>query len=502
MKFEEHEGQLFRMLEKPVPLAPDSKLPCLVRLIQDDSPMGRFNKMHSFTGNILQNTYLAQRVTDYSKHANDGKMPINCYAHYEIIGYPVEEGSAEWALWAMMDGKKVWSFDVIDIIGEGYVAMGKWESSEVIAFHFVNTDTNYECNDFMSIDEFLSKHRSSGWQIYKEHAPEPKPLLADAKVGDLCQRMDGKWVQIETLCSLGGMPWICYEIGGLRYINNGEQLNTKDRNLDIIDYHPLAPEGSAEWAWQMLMLGKTVYNPSYYYSSSHGLIAPNMLGNCSKQSFVGRQEPSGWQLYKEPKPEPDKEPEIVAHKQHANCLVCGKEIEGLLDGHVTVSIKRYSISSLYESTYSHYCGKCFLELGFDATERELRNRQQPIAEPKPEPAKEQFDVGDWVEFIDAGGRKSQGKYLSNTDGNAIIVLDITSNMRVVVHTTKIIRKLSPIDVEVDFGFAKGRILSRTSGNVKVLNNKSVVIASIIVSEITNPTTRSLVESLLEAQEEK
>ena len=118
---------------------------------------------------------------------------------------------------------------------------------------------------------------------------------------------------------------------------------------------------------------------------------------------------------------------------------------------------------------------------------------------EPEP---QYKVGDWVEFIDVGGRKSQGKYLSNTDGNAIIVLDTTCNMRVVVHTTKIIRKLPHSEVEVDFGFAKGRILSRMSGYVKVLNNKSIVIATIIVSEITNPETRELVESLLKAQEEK
>jgi hypothetical protein len=43
IEYKEHEGKLFRMLDKPVPLTPDSKLPCLVRLIQDDSPMGRYN---------------------------------------------------------------------------------------------------------------------------------------------------------------------------------------------------------------------------------------------------------------------------------------------------------------------------------------------------------------------------------------------------------------------------------------------------------------------------
>ncbi|MCK9436510.1 MAG: hypothetical protein M0Q12_04795, partial [Synergistaceae bacterium] len=44
IKFKEQDGMLFRMLEEPVPLTPDAKMPVLVRLIQDDSPMGRLNK--------------------------------------------------------------------------------------------------------------------------------------------------------------------------------------------------------------------------------------------------------------------------------------------------------------------------------------------------------------------------------------------------------------------------------------------------------------------------
>ena len=41
IKFEEHEGLLFRMLDKPVPLTPDAKMPCLVRMIQDDTMLGK-----------------------------------------------------------------------------------------------------------------------------------------------------------------------------------------------------------------------------------------------------------------------------------------------------------------------------------------------------------------------------------------------------------------------------------------------------------------------------
>ena len=66
---------------------------------------------------------------------------------------------------------------------------------------------------------------------------------------------------------------------------------------------------------------------------------------------------------------------------------------------------------------------------------------------EPEPA---FKVGDWVEFIDVGGRKSQGKYLSKAYDHAILVLDISYkiNARCVVPTAKIIRKLAPSEVKV------------------------------------------------------
>ena len=43
-RFEEHEGQLFRMLEEPEPLQLYSPMPCVVRYIQDCSPMGRYLK--------------------------------------------------------------------------------------------------------------------------------------------------------------------------------------------------------------------------------------------------------------------------------------------------------------------------------------------------------------------------------------------------------------------------------------------------------------------------
>ena len=41
--FKEH-WLIFKMLDKPVPLIPDTELPVLVRLIQDDTMLGKANK--------------------------------------------------------------------------------------------------------------------------------------------------------------------------------------------------------------------------------------------------------------------------------------------------------------------------------------------------------------------------------------------------------------------------------------------------------------------------
>ena len=92
IKFEEHDGLIFKMLDKPTPLTPDAEMPCLVRLIQDDSPMGRLNKR-----NYDESLNKIECATGYNKML---KMPFNnmpfAIEKFEIIGTFVKEGSAEW----------------------------------------------------------------------------------------------------------------------------------------------------------------------------------------------------------------------------------------------------------------------------------------------------------------------------------------------------------------------------------------------------------------------
>ena len=409
--FKEQDGMLFKMLEEPTPLTPDAEMPCLVRLIQDDSPMGKHNKdLHGFDPERLT-PKICTEVVDINDLSDPNRGSARCdgfmsiqYYRYELIGTHAKAGTKEWALQMMNLGKCVC-----------HVKAPSIKYHRPTHSHYVKRVVRENCTDDMSDAVWMEGADPTGWQIY-EHE-QPKPLLADAQVGDLCRRRDGKWVQIDRLLSIGGMPWICYEIGGLRYINNGEQLNSKLSELGIISTEPLAPEGTAEWAWQMLMLQKPVSHPAEgefqdtYYT---------------KEGFVRCMAKTGWQLY-EPKQEPES----------------------------------------------------------------------------------QYKVGDWLEFIDAGGRKSQGKYLSKAYDNAILVLDITYNMRCVVPVTKIIRKLSPSEVVIHIGCLSGTVedLSYAESGRFWLIGKATERCQqgmfvLLYDEMLDTPTSNLVESLLKAQEVK
>jgi hypothetical protein len=328
-RFEEREGQLFRMLEEPVPLTIDAKLPCLVRLIQDDSRMGMFNR--DTKPNRLSDFYLAARIVNNNIIVDE--FMESDYHRFEIIGYPVIEGSHWWALYQMMQGLKV-------------------------------------CN----------------------------PQLAKSKAA---------------------------------------RLGCDDEIFNTYWY----------------VVGDTVVEGKGDY------------GTLSVSSWIAASSSTGWQLYKEPKIEPPKEPDYVI------CKRCGG----------SKSIANPAVSNTSYTT----CPKC------GGTGYEIR-----------EPNKEQFEVGDWVEFIDVGGRKSQGKYLTNTQGNAIIVLGITCNMRVVVPMTEITHKLSSSEVILDFGSGiKGWIRRASNHTIEVYSKANCWLANIRY-DMLDTETRKLVESLLKAQEEE
>lgn len=129
--------------------------------------------------------------------------------------------------------------------------------------------------------------------IIDELDPPAKPLLADAKVGDLCRLRNGGYTQIESVKRRSGKTW---HDRTDRYTSypDGRLFKGENNEPDIIHVEPLATEGTAEWAWQMLMLGIPVSHPAEgefqdtYYT---------------KEGFVRCMAKTGWQIYKE-KPQP------------------------------------------------------------------------------------------------------------------------------------------------------------------------------------------------------
>ena len=114
-----------------------------------------------------------------------------------------------------------------------------------------------------------------------------------------------------------------------------------------------------------------------------------------------------------------------------------------------------------------------------------------------------YAVGDWVEFIDAGSYKSQGKYLSDAYENTILVLDTIYNMRCVVPTSKITRKLDPSEVFVRIGCLKGTVEKASDYAYFLLwHSREDCDYSMIKWSALDTPTHELVKDLLEKQGEE
>lgn len=189
------------------------------------------------------------------------------------------EGSVEWALYQMMQGKKVCQKDS-DF-------KRHYKNGNVCWLDRAGKERS------LTTDLFLKNFAdTSDWQIYAE-----KPLLAEAKVGDLVKRRDGHWAQI--IETSGGV-----EFQPIEYLHNKRLIAVTINGSytvyndymqdDIVEYQPIAPEGSAEWALQMWKLGNDIRNET-------GVVL--MADYESEEIRVKHLVdvfPSGWEIYKEP----------------------------------------------------------------------------------------------------------------------------------------------------------------------------------------------------------
>lgn len=176
--YEYHSGKLFKLLYKPVPLTFETQMPVLVRLIQDESPMGRFNKSTQSTN--LSDNYV---VTDICGGTGAIELLIGGYGlHYsrhEVIGTLVEEGSSDWAAHQMMNGNMVYH--------EGDNLYRYIEDGKVVI------DTYMPVCTLLTLENWLKITYASGWKLYE---PKPEPIFA---IGDKVTDgvIDGTIVHIE-----------------------------------------------------------------------------------------------------------------------------------------------------------------------------------------------------------------------------------------------------------------------------------------------------------------
>jgi hypothetical protein len=71
-------------------------------------------------------------------------------------------------------------------------------------------------------------------------------------------------------------------------------IPANDGSFGIKSYQPLAHKGTAEWAWQMMLLHKGVSHPD------EGNFPDGI--DCCKERFIRNYAKTGWQLYTKPEP--------------------------------------------------------------------------------------------------------------------------------------------------------------------------------------------------------
>jgi hypothetical protein len=179
IKFDTINGQLCPMLEKPIPLTPEAKFPCAVRLIQDSSPMGRYNNRLADGGRLLP--FICNGIKE-NHIQKDGKSPYFEYAYecYETIGYPVADHSAEWALYHMMQG------DVVCQKDSNFKRY--YKNGNVCWLDMAGIERS------LTTDLFLKNFANTiDWQIYIEQ-PKPEPIVSCIKCDnkDKCPHYDDK----------------------------------------------------------------------------------------------------------------------------------------------------------------------------------------------------------------------------------------------------------------------------------------------------------------------
>lgn len=201
-KYIEEDGKLF-MDCMPEPLERDSQVPCLIRPIQDDTRMGELNRISLKDG--LEKFVLY----DVEYYIGDGY-----YLRFEIVGKHCPEGSREWALWQMLNGKKV------------------KHKRDATNYYYMDKNGMLVSKGEQIIEDesrWLKTSSRNGWKIYEE--PKPKPEV-------------GKWYQHKKRKHYACVVAVNGEECRIRFAGNpeGERYGWKENSFFESSYEPASLE--------------------------------------------------------------------------------------------------------------------------------------------------------------------------------------------------------------------------------------------------------------------
>ena len=214
IKFKEHDGLLFKMLDEPVPLKENDEN-VLVRFITH-GVIGEYVMEHWLDCNqenkpiYIDDVDSDGDVTVWIENENGNEEHHCCpFPMFEVIGTLVKEGSKEWALYQMMKGEKVCN---PTLATEKATRLGYDDVEWFNTFWYIVGDAVVEGKSnygTLSVSSWIDAASSTGWQIYKEPKPE-----SEYKVGDYLEvDENGKIVH----CYIVPKSEANQEISGLLY---------------------------------------------------------------------------------------------------------------------------------------------------------------------------------------------------------------------------------------------------------------------------------------------
>jgi hypothetical protein len=239
----------------------------------------------------------------------------------------------------------------------------------------------------------------------------------------------------------------------------------------------LVEEGSKEWALQMMKLGKCVCHvkaPSIkYHRPTHyvkRVVRENCTDDMSDAVWVKGADSTGWQIYKEPKEEPQPAKEPIANCENCKHVCTNSNID---------HCHMYEPKPKSENIIH----------GYIPADMHLKYIHL-------------FKVGDWVEHKESKEQATIRRIMSYGAIEIEFAYSTESDIYQANDFHNDFRKLSPSEVIVKIGCLSGTVRINGEDCEHFLLKHSPGRASTIRFDALDTETRELVESLLEAQEEE